>query len=56
VGTRNLNKPTDMCKFRSSQKDTAGPLADFWKSFTVNRKVSIADVQRFIFLELMPAA
>jgi len=46
VGTRKLNKPTDLCKFKSSQAD---PSADFSKAFTVNREVSIVDVRRFIF-------
>jgi len=30
VGTRKLNKPTDLCKFKSSQAD---PSADFIESF-----------------------
>jgi len=55
VGTRNLNRPTDMCKFKSSQKMKADPSADSSKAFTVNREVSIAGVRRVIFLELMPA-
>jgi len=38
------------------KKIWADPSADFTKSLTVNREVSIVDVRRFIFLELMPAA
>jgi len=54
VGTRNLNKLTDMCKFKSSQKIKADPSADSSKAFSVNREVSIVDI-RFSFSELMPA-
>jgi len=32
-GTRNLNKPTDMCKFKSSQKDKSRPVGRFLESF-----------------------
>ena len=42
MGTRNLNKPTDLCKFKSSQKDKADPSI----AFTVNREVSFVDVRR----------
>jgi len=38
VGTRNSNRPTDMCKFKSSQKDESNPLADPSKDFTVYRE------------------
>jgi len=48
VGTRNLNRPTDMCKFNHRKKIKADPPADSSKAFTVNREVSIVDV-RFIF-------
>jgi len=33
VGTRNLNRPTDMCKFKSSQKDKSRPVSRFLESF-----------------------
>jgi len=56
VGTRYLNSPTDMCKFKSSQKDKTRPVGRFLESFAVNREVSIVHVRRFIFLELMLAA
>jgi len=50
VRTRNLNRPTDVCKFKSSKKDIkADPAADSSKAFTVNRELSIVDVQRVIF-------
>jgi len=32
-GTRNLNWPTDMCKFKSSQKDESRPVGRFLESF-----------------------
>jgi len=51
VGTCNFNRPADLCKLKSSEKIQADPAEDFSKSFTVNRKVSIVDVRRFIFLE-----
>jgi len=33
VGTRNLNRPTDMCKFKSSQKEKSTPFGRFLESF-----------------------
>jgi len=33
VGTRNLNRRTDMCKFKSSQKDKSRPVGIFLDSF-----------------------
>ena len=33
VGTRNLNRPTDMCKFKSSQKDKSRPVGRLLESF-----------------------
>jgi len=33
VGTRNLNKPTDMCEFKSSQKRKSRPVGWFLESF-----------------------
>jgi len=35
VGIRNLNRPTDMCKFKSSQKDESRPVGRFPKAFTL---------------------
>jgi len=32
VGTRILNRPTDMCKFKSSQKDKSRPVGWFLES------------------------
>jgi len=29
VGTRNFNKPTDLCKLKSSQKDISRPVCRF---------------------------
>jgi len=33
VGTRKLNKPTDLCKFKSSQKDISRPVGRFLEIF-----------------------
>jgi len=33
VGTRNLNRPTDLCKFKSSQKDKSRNAGRFHKCF-----------------------
>jgi len=33
VATRNFNRPTDMCKFKSSQKDKSRPVGRFLESF-----------------------
>jgi len=33
VGTRNLNRPTDMCRFKSSQKGKSRPVGRFLESF-----------------------
>jgi len=33
VGTRNFNKPTDLCKFKSSQKDISRPVGRFLEIF-----------------------
>jgi len=33
VGTRNLNRLTDMCKFKSSPKDKSRPVGRFLQSF-----------------------
>jgi len=33
VGTRNLNRPTDMCRFKSSQKDKSRTVGRFLESF-----------------------
>jgi len=33
VGTRNFNKPTDLCKFKSSQKDISRPIGRFLEIF-----------------------
>jgi len=33
VGARNFNKPTDLCKFKSSQKDLSRPLGRFLEIF-----------------------
>jgi len=33
VGTRNLNKPTDLCKLKSSQKDISWPVGRFLEIF-----------------------
>ena len=41
---------------KHGKKTKADPLADSSKAFSVNREVSIVDVRRFIFLELMPVA
>jgi len=38
------------------KKIKADTSADSSKAFTVNREVSIVDVRRVIFLELMPVA
>jgi len=33
VGTRKLNRPTDMCKFKSPQKHKSRPVGRFLESF-----------------------
>jgi len=45
-----------MCKFESSQQDKSRPVGRFLETFTVNRELSVVDVRRVIFLELMPIA
>jgi len=57
VGTRNLNRPTDICKFKSSQKDKSSPVGRFLESYNSKpRAFNYIAVRRVIFLELMPAA
>jgi len=33
-----LNRPTDMCKFKSSQRDKSKPVGRFVESFYLNRE------------------
>jgi len=54
--TRNLHRPTIYTSSSHRRKIKRDASADSSKAFTVNRELSIVDVRRFIFLELMLAA